>query len=377
MNHRFEVLDIFRGLFASMVFFFHLAPFAETALIRNQFVENSDMFVDFFFVLSGFVIAYRYESIADTDALSSFFRKRFFRLYPLHLFMLLVFLGLEGLKLVVAPYVQINQLNNPHNSLSNFISSLLLLNSTPIFGAKDVSWNIPSWSISAEMVAYLVFGCVILLVNTLGQATRRAWIYGVVIALATGTLIGLTGGFELNYSFNYGFIRAIIGFFGGVLCFYFFHQFSPIFSQASFTFFSIAEALALLGILLAVGWGNFLKPIGLVYDLLFFGAIFIFAFEKGIVSAWLRKIPFLHTLGKYSYSIYMTHALVISGFNVLFIRLLHFPPSAYSYLFILNFALVYLVSAWTFKHIEMRFQALEKSRSKKTSGIVSLPKNRS
>ncbi|MNL61848.1 hypothetical protein D3C87_1858210 [compost metagenome] len=52
----------------------------------------------------------------------------------------------------------------------------------------------------------------------------------------------------------------------------------------------------------------------------------------------------------------MTHALLISLFNVLFIRILKFPPEAYSYLFILNFILIYFVSSWTYKHIEMQFQ---------------------
>jgi peptidoglycan/LPS O-acetylase OafA/YrhL len=159
---RFEVLDIFRGLFASFVFLFHLGPFAETVVLENSFVENSDMFVDFFFVLSGFVIAYRYQSMADLHQLKSFLIKR---IYPLHFFMLMAFVFMEVAKNILNPYVKVNNLVNPANNLSTFFTSLFLINSTPVPGVADVSWNIPSWSISAELIAYLVVGSLVVAIH--------------------------------------------------------------------------------------------------------------------------------------------------------------------------------------------------------------------
>lgn len=369
MKHRFEVLDIFRGLFAFFVFLFHLAAFAETPLLNNPFVENSDIFVDFFFVLSGFVIAYRYELLTTTKDLVSFYRKRFFRLYPLHLAMLLVFLGMESIKKGLAPYVKINQLVNPHNSIETFVSSFFLLNSTPIDGAKDVSWNIPSWSISAEMLAYLLFGVVVFVINA-GQSKQKNWAYGGVVLLGMVSLFWLTGGFELNYSFNYGFLRGIIGFFTGVLCLNLYRTIHATSAQLPGFLFSIAEIGLLVLLSVAIYLGEVIKPWGLLYEPLFFTAVFIFAFEKGIVSTLLRKSLFLHNLGKYSYSIYLTHAFVLSAFNVLFIRILHFPPSAYAYLFIPNFALTYAFSAWTYRTIEMRFQRYGQKKKVPTPGTV-------
>ena len=161
MKHRFEVLDIFRGLFASLVFLFHLGPFANTAILNNRFVENSDMFVDFFFVLSGFVIAYSYQSLADWRQFRLFLKKRVYRIYPLHFVMLLAFVGMEVAKNMLSPYIKVNNLVNPANNIYTFFTSLFLVNSTPVPGVKDVSWNIPSWSISAEMMAYLVFGSLV------------------------------------------------------------------------------------------------------------------------------------------------------------------------------------------------------------------------
>src|SRR5690349_5552566 len=98
MKDRFEVLDIFRGIFSAMVVFFHMSAFANTPVINNHFVDNSDLFVDFFFVLSGFVIAYSYREINGGDKLQQFLKKRWLRIYPLHLVMLLIFVVIEVTK---------------------------------------------------------------------------------------------------------------------------------------------------------------------------------------------------------------------------------------------------------------------------------------
>jgi len=361
MKHRFEVLDIFRGIFASMVFLFHLSPFAETPLLNNGFVRSSDMFVDFFFVLSGFVITYSYESLSDAPAVKGFFRKRLLRLYPLHLFMLLVFLGVEVAKRLLAADITVNNLDNPNNNIYTFITSLLLLNAFPLFGVKDVSWNIPSWSISAEMAAYVAFGLLVPALHRAGVFRQRNLFYLLTI-LAAGTGLALiTGGLGLNYSFDYGFIRGILGFFTGALCFNAFAASVTNVAGISRRVFHIAEPLSLALVLCCIGYGEALKDIGiLVYAPVFFLCIFIFSFEKGFISGGLKKVGLLHRIGRYSYSIYMTHALVISLFNVLFIRVLKFPPSAYAYLFIPNYILLYFVSAWTYRHIEQRFYGSRK-----------------
>ena len=95
MKDRFEVLDIFRGIFSAMVVFFHMSFFSATPVLNNNFIYNSDLFVDFFFVLSGFVIAYSYRQINTYRHLKVFLKKRVSRLYPLHLVMLLIFVVIE------------------------------------------------------------------------------------------------------------------------------------------------------------------------------------------------------------------------------------------------------------------------------------------
>lgn len=361
MKHRFAVLDIFRGIFASMVVFFHMAPFADTPILNNSFVSNSDLFVDFFFVLSGFVITYTYRSIHSTPEMTLFYKKRFFRLYPLHVLMLILFVVVELGKKVLEGYIPINQPDNANNTVFTFFSNLLFLHSVKLPGVTDVSWNIPSWSISAEMIAYVVFGTVTFFLNRQKPARIKVPVYLVIAVAALAGLYLINGNFELTYSFNYGFLRAIAGFFVGVTCFYTFDESREQVTKLSNGFFSLAEVAIVIIMIVAVSMGDQGKHIGFIYELVFFVAILVFSFEKGMVSAFLKRSRFLHKLGTYSYSVYMTHALLLSVFNILFIRVLHLPPSAYSYLFILNFLLIYKVSQWTYQYVELRFSYKKKA----------------
>ena len=355
-KHRFEVLDMFRGIFASLVFLFHLGPFAQTPIINNSFIENSDMFVDFFFVLSGFVITYSYKTMENWQQFRLFLTKRIYRIYPLHFVMLLAFVGMELAKNLLNPYIKVNNLENPANNITTFFTSLFLINSTPIPGVNDVSWNIPSWSISAEMISYVVFGSLLVILFLSSQFLRRNLYFCVVIFLSATGLWFVSGSFQINYSFDYGFLRGILGFFTGAVCFNVFDSTNQKVRVLPVTFFTLAEILSLAIIIFCISKGEILKPWGIIFEGLFFACIYIFSFQKGFLSDRLKNIELLKKLGQYSYSIYMSHALMISLFNVLFIRILKFPPTAYSYLFILNFLIIYFVSSWTYKNIEIRFQ---------------------
>lgn len=358
MKERFNVLDIFRGIFSSLVVFFHMSAFSNTPVINNNFVYNCDLFVDFFFVLSGFVITYSYQTIKTGAELGQFYKKRFFRLYPLHIIVFVLFVLVELPKHFVSSYVHVNKVINESNTIASGLSNIFLLNSVKLPGINDVSWNIASWSISAEMIAYLVFGLVILFINYAGYTKLKTAICFLIVLLSGLALRLFTGGYNLMYSFDYGFLRGILGFFIGCVCFYSFNAFKVYFRTFKNIIFTILELVLIITTIVFVWFGFNFKSCGYIYEVLFFITILVFAFEKGIVSDLLKKSQFLHNAGKYSYSIYMIHTLILSLFNVLFIRLLKLPTSAYAYLFILNYGLIYVISAWTFKHIEMRFNKI-------------------
>src|SRR4051812_40123188 len=155
---RYVVIDIFRGLFATLVVLFHMSGYSNTPILNNKFISNSDLFVDFFFVLSGFVIAHSYSFITSYKDLKNFFLSRFYRLYPLHFIILILFLILEVVKHLLASKIHFNESMMEGNNVTTFFTSLFLLNSVKILNVSDLSWNAPSWSISAEMISYLCFG---------------------------------------------------------------------------------------------------------------------------------------------------------------------------------------------------------------------------
>src|SRR5438128_7978147 len=90
--HRFEALDGWRGVCACFVILFHFHGYSP--LYSSGLVRNSYLFVDFFFVLSGFVISWNYAHRLDTPAgVMRFLVLRLGRVYPLHVFMLLCFVA--------------------------------------------------------------------------------------------------------------------------------------------------------------------------------------------------------------------------------------------------------------------------------------------
>ena len=84
VHHRFEALDSWRGICACLVAVFHFHAYG--FLYTSPFLRNFYLFVDFFFVLSGFVIAWNYaDKLTSVQALKGFMILRAGRLYPLHL----------------------------------------------------------------------------------------------------------------------------------------------------------------------------------------------------------------------------------------------------------------------------------------------------
>lgn len=353
MKHRFSVLDIFRGIFASAVVFFHMAVFSNTPILNNRFIGNADLFVDFFFVLSGFVICYSYREINNAQALGAFLKKRFFRLYPLHFIMLMVFLLVEGIKVLLKNQVHISNLLD--NSPTTFFSSLFLINSIKLPGVYEASWNGVSWSISAEWISYIVFAVLCFLFSKLKFGRWKAIPYIFVAVISYFFIVKLTNNTFIKFTYNYGFLEGLIGFFTGTVCLYVFDLTYNRFKDLPKLLFTLLEAIVIATIFYFVINGAVYKQIGVVYEFVFFISIYVFAFESGHISQLLSNVGILKTLGKYSYSIYMTHLLIISVFNVVFIRILKLPPTAYWYLFIPNYLIVYFISAWTYKHIEMKF----------------------
>jgi peptidoglycan/LPS O-acetylase OafA/YrhL len=248
----------------------------------------------------------------------------------------------------------VNDANRAANNLTSFFTSLFMLNSVKFSHVSDVSWNMPSWSVSGEIIAYLLFGIVIFIIRRLDSYPRRGWVYAFIIAVCLAAFYRISGLAKLAFTFDYGFLRAILGFFSGTLCYLAYCACKPAPGRPGSSTFTFLEMCILLLTAAAVYFRSVFTS-EFIYIPLFFSCILIFAFERGAVSRLLIKSPLLIESGKYSYSIYMLHTFLISIFNILFIRILKLPTSAYAYLFIPNLALIFLVSKWSYTHIELRF----------------------
>src|SRR5438045_8537170 len=108
---RFVVLDSWRGIAACLVALFHLDAYSH--LYDVPFLRNSWLFVDFFFVLSGFVIAANYQQrLLEGFGIGRFLLLRLGRLYPLPFAMLALVIAVELLKvlngILSPPHLSVN-----------------------------------------------------------------------------------------------------------------------------------------------------------------------------------------------------------------------------------------------------------------------------
>lgn len=79
---RYEILDGLRGVAALMVILFHCFE-TYIPVFGTQHINHGYLAVDFFFVLSGFVIGYAYDDRWDKMSTWNFFKRRLIRLHPM------------------------------------------------------------------------------------------------------------------------------------------------------------------------------------------------------------------------------------------------------------------------------------------------------
>ncbi len=116
-------------------------------------IERARLAVDFFFILSGFVLAHVYGVQVREGRYSHrrFLIARLARIYPAHIAML------AFMAIVAAMGLMLEQpFNAASYSISGFLSAVALIHAW-FPAATPNEWNGPSWSLSAEWAAYLAF----------------------------------------------------------------------------------------------------------------------------------------------------------------------------------------------------------------------------
>jgi peptidoglycan/LPS O-acetylase OafA/YrhL len=285
-NSKLEGLEAGRGVAAMMVLLYHCAlhcknVFGQFAL--GQLFAFGHAGVDFFFVLSGFIIFHAHrQDFGRADRLGRYVERRVTRIYPLYWIVL-------AATLFVALFS-----HHPFPTFEHVIVSALL---SPTVGGIIV---VDAWTLQHEMVFYTVFALAVFN-RRLGFAVFAAWFLFLIVCTQmsvkweSGLLSKLSSYF--NFEFFIGMAAAWLAGRGGV---------------------AWPRVCALLGVagFLAVGAGE---------DLGLWPALNIFTHAGYGVSAmlivlglvsWERRsglaVPrTLARLGDASYSIYLVHVLTI------------------------------------------------------------------
>lgn len=287
-------LESLRG-FAALAVVLHHFHYG-SVLTENAFVRHSYLMVDFFFVLSGYVIALNYaDRLSSASDVIRFQRRRFWRLYPLHLFTLFIFLGIECLKYVFQQRTSIVA-NDPAfvtNDAEAFFANLFLLQGLVL---HKTTFNAPSWSISVEFWTYLVFALMVVLFRF-----RALWCL-LLVLIAGLILLAIEGG-HLETDPIFAIIRCIYAFFLGALA-----TTCRIRFPQSIVMPIAAAALILIVVAVWIFGGSRAE---ILFPPMFAGAIVAAADLKE--SDGLRRFlerPIFVWLGTVSYSVYLTHAIV-------------------------------------------------------------------
>jgi peptidoglycan/LPS O-acetylase OafA/YrhL len=177
----YEVLDGLRGTAAVMVVIFHIMGMPIAWADQGQWLHHAAMAVDFFFGLSGFVVAYAYDARWKTMSVRQFCTTRLIRLHPL--VVLGAVLGL--ISFLIDPFAANQQLIPLSVVLRDFALACLLLPYAvlPNRWTDTHSLNSPAWSLLQEYIGNLAYALVLRRLGT------RA--LGAVMAVAAATLLWL------------------------------------------------------------------------------------------------------------------------------------------------------------------------------------------
>ena len=217
----YEILDGLRGVAAVMVIIFHLFEAHAGGSHLTQIINHGYLAVDFFFMLSGFVIGYAYDDRWNRMTVGTFFKRRIIRLHPM------VIMG----SIVGAAffYFQESSCFPPiENTSIGTMLLVMLLGCTllPLPLKFDIrGWtemhplNGPAWSLYYEYIGNILYALFVRKFNKVALSVL-VFVAGcfTVYRCLTAPAGDIVGGWALNWEQQYvGMVRLMYPFFGGLL----------------------------------------------------------------------------------------------------------------------------------------------------------------
>ncbi|OME86915.1 acyltransferase [Paenibacillus sp. FSL A5-0031] len=350
-------LTSFRFIAALMVFVFHLEVFSQFQL--------GSAGVQFFFVLSGFILAYNYHSKfseVSRKNLKNFYRARFAKVYPVHLLTFIIAAPL------VILYFKPDGLYFIKFAFMSAINLLLVQSFIPNEGTY-FNFNGVSWTLSVEALFYLTFPFLI------WTFTKLKVVKNVIIAVVAIVVVWVVL-FILNVNLNESSdfqkwvlhifpVARMFEFSTGVIMGIIFAanpkrevsnkkllSFLEILSVVLF----IAALLFSIGLDVGIVRGVYFVPIWCLL-------IYTFAHNGGLLSKALSNRLLVY-LGEISFSFYMIHQLVIRYYEYFNLET--------TYKFLICLVLSLLLSAAMFKYYEEPMRKILRygAKKKQDKGIL-------
>ena len=350
-----------RGIAAILVVIFHFEIVLVLFLPRDisRFFSKCYLMVDLFFIMSGFIIYHVYGEFfkhnIHTTSFNKYIRARLARVYPLHVFTLIL-----TIILVVSLHFKWDEFFNIHAIPTH----MLMLQS---FGLHSIyTWNVPAWSISAEFAAYLIFPLFAFMFYRFKIGTPIVisalviFIY-CLLAFKLSKSNGTTGLYNLDLTYDYGYLRGIAGFLAGGMIY-------QLYLKKIFYFLKADAFLVILFALLSACLHYGVTD--LVFIPVFLLLVLSAAYNTGRVKRFLSN-RFLQWLGDISYSVYLMQfplmLLVIGFLPYLGISWngpysLHLPYWQAALSCILFLAVLIGISTLSFHYIERPFRKLINSK---------------
>ena len=298
-KQHFEILDGLRGIAALAIVVFHFMEWVYSDPGKN-FIGHGFLAVDFFFCLSGFVIAYAYDDRIGKMGIVEFFKSRIIRLHPL------VILGsvLGLLSFLFDPFGGHPELYGAGKLILIFLASVFLI-PLPLMPERYFnlfSLNAPSWSLFWEYVANIFYAFILykisrrhLILLTLLSAVALCF-----VSYRAGSLLGGWAG----ENFWDGCARISYSFLAGLLI-----NRSNWIIKTKLGFISLSALLMLSFIVPHSKWNWLTEPV----VVLFYFPSLIALGAGATLTHGLKKLCIFS--GKISYPLYMTHYAAIWMFG--------------------------------------------------------------
>jgi peptidoglycan/LPS O-acetylase OafA/YrhL len=290
--HRFIALDSLRGVAALGVMLHHLP--ARNGLAALPLAQMGSLFVDFFFVLSGFVIACSYgDKLAAGFPLRRFAVLRLGRVVPVHLLMIALFLVMELLAWALgAGGLSLRPAFTGSHSPGHLFSATFLLDG--YVPHRQNSYNGVSWSISVELFLYVL--------AALAYRLRG----GMVLLYGAGLAALVLHTFWISWPIlTTDLQRGLTGFAAGTACWQLFRRRDSSGLPAA----SMLEAISLAALFLFIWFSSSISHPELIF-VPAAAVVWVFAHQAGALSRILDRRGWVW-LGAISYSLYMTHVMVL------------------------------------------------------------------